>query len=424
MMLWKQKKYRLVSAVLSAAIFLTSTTQPYFVFATQEPDMQEGTAADEVKLKFTADMDGVSGEERKFKTTITFESYDDSDTGFNSLTESILVGDTEFNLSSIDGLKMVDSRTPKRRTMEVMTETFIKGTENDFLPDALIKKDGISWKLTNKELVDKEIRDRTKDAVATKRYIGVEKDFPIPDTIEYTYTDANTGKSIHEMLPLTDQSESSWYWMPFEFPITISGYGADVLDLNGTEIPADAQLADYSSEFLKMLGLNQEYYRIDSIVWDKEPYEQNGELCRNAMGRGEKYVTDIDAVYSGTVTLPHQDGAAWKCQYTEELDDSHRAVYTYTAEAVYVSSIEQPTFDRILGVISAFYHSIIEAIKEHPVLAAVQMMAIAGLITFIVSRRKKKCLYNDFRQCTYKQDCVNCPYYTTLSKEKKDKGIF
>ena len=146
--------------------------------------MQEGTAADEVKLKFTADMDGVSGEERKFKTTITFESYDDSDTGFNSLTESILVGDTEFNLSSIDGLKMVDSRTPKRRTMEVMTETFIKGTENGFLPDALIKKDGISWKLTNKELVDKEIRDRTKDAVATKRYIGVEKDFPIPDTIE------------------------------------------------------------------------------------------------------------------------------------------------------------------------------------------------------------------------------------------------
>ena len=57
MMLWKQKKYRLVSAVLSAAIFLTSTTQPYFVFATQEPDMQEGTAADEVKLKFTADME-------------------------------------------------------------------------------------------------------------------------------------------------------------------------------------------------------------------------------------------------------------------------------------------------------------------------------------------------------------------------------
>jgi len=416
-MIQKRKKYRTGYAVLSAAVLLASVIHPYPAFAKDEPDVQENAVTGEVKLNFTADTDGVSEADRKFKTTITFESYDDSDTGFNELTESILVGDTEFILSSIDSLKMIDSRTPPRRIMELTTETFVKGSENDFLPEESIKKDGVSWTLTDKELINNEIEDRKKDAVVAKRYVGVEKGVPIPDAIEYTCTDENTGESVHEMLPLTDQSEGTWYWTSFEFPITISGYGAEILDLNGTEIPADARLADYSGEFLDMLGLSREYYRIDEVEWDGEPYEQGGELYRNAVGTGEKYVTDIDAVYSGTVTLPHQDGAAWKCMYTEEPDSSRKAVYTYTAEAVYVSSAEQTPFGRILGVVSAFYHSAIEAVKEHPVLAAIQMVALAALITFLVSRRKKKCLYDDSRRCTYSRDCANCPYYTTLSKK-------
>ena len=412
-MIQKPKKHRVGRAILSVAILFTFIIMPFPAFANQAPappggdSLPESKRVDEIKMDFSADMDGVDENDRKFKTTITFESYDDSETGFNDLTEFIMVGDTKFILSNIDNLKMTDSHTPERRTIKITTDTFLKGTENDFLPEESMKKDGLSWTLTEKELVDKEIEDQTKDAVAAKRYVGVEKGVPIPDTIEYTYTDEDTGESIQEMLPLSDQSESAWYWMPFEFPITISGYGADVLDLNGKEVPADANLADYSDDFLDMLGLSQEYYRI----------ERSGEIYRKAVGTGEKYVTDIDAVYSATITLPHQDGAAWECLYTEELDDSHRAVYTYTAEAVYVSSTEQTPFGRIMGVISAFYHSVIEAIKEHPVLAAVQMAVLAALITFLVSRRKEKCLCDDSRKCAYKQDCANCPYYTTLSKD-------
>ena len=228
-MIQKLKKRRAGCALLSAAILLASMAVPYPAFAAQAQDLLpengllESAGTDEVKLDFAADMDGVDETDRKFKTTITFESYDDSDTGFNDLTESIMVGDTKFILSSIDNLKMTDSHTPERRTMELTTDTFLKGTENDFLPEESMKKGGASWTLTEKELVDKEIEDRTKEAVATKRYVGVEKGVPIPDTIEYTYTDEDTGESIQEMLPLTDQSEGAWYWMPFEFPITISG---------------------------------------------------------------------------------------------------------------------------------------------------------------------------------------------------------
>lgn len=418
-------------AALSAAVLLSSAIQPYPAFANQVPDLLgspivqakgEGPAATgEIKLNFTADTDGVNADDPKFKTTITFESYDDADTGFNSLTESIMVGDTEFILSSIEGLKMTDSRTQERRTMETTTDTFVKGDEEEYLPAESMKQDGVSWTLTSKELVDSEIKDRVKEAVAIKRYVGVEMGVSVPDSVEYTYTDEDTGESINELIPLTNQTEGSWYWMPFEFPIAISGYGAESLDLNGTEIRADEPLANYPNEFLDMLGLDKEYYRVDSVDWDGEPYERGGEMCRNAVGTGEKYVRDIDAVYSAKVTLPHQDGAAWKCLYMEELDASHRAVYTYEAEAVYVSTAEQTPFGRIMGVISAFYRSVIEAVMEHPVLAATQLVLVAGLVAFLVSRRKKKCLYDGSRKCGYGRDCKNCPYYTALSQDGATK---
>ena len=415
----KQIRYRAVAAVIAAITLCASSTQVKPVYASDEGSVVKVTVKKE--LAFHADTETVSDKDKKFRTAITFESYDDADTGFNDRTESIMIGDTKFVLNSIENLKMTDAYTPERRTMETMTDTFIKGEEDGFLPDTTVTKDGVTWTLTEKTLVDSEIGDRTKEAVATKRYVGVEKGVPVPDSIEYTCEDESTGLTVNTMLPLTDQSETTWRWEPFEFPISISGYGADVLDLNGTEVPSGAPLIDYADEFLNLLGLSKDYYRIDAIEWDGEPYEQNGEIYRDAVGTGEKYVTDIEAVYSATIDLPHLDGAAWKCLYTEELDPSSSTVYTYTADAVYISTAEQTPFERILGVISAFYHRIIEAIQDHPVLAALQIVVIAALIVFLVSRRKKKCLYDDSRKCIYGRDCANCPYYTTLSKETASK---
>jgi len=151
-MIKKFKKHR----AGCAAILLASMAMPHVAFADQVPDLmggeilvenlegslEESTGTDEVKLNFSADMAGVNEKDRKFKTTITFESYDDSDTGFNDLTDSVMVGNTKFILNSIDNLKMIDSHTPERRTMNITTDTFIKGTENEFLPDETMKKDG------------------------------------------------------------------------------------------------------------------------------------------------------------------------------------------------------------------------------------------------------------------------------------------
>lgn len=403
-----------MAAVMAAVMLCAPMAQAIPAYATDTPSAVELSV--EKPLDFQADLDGVTEKDEKFKTTITFESYKDDETGYNDLTESIKIGDTEFVLNSIENLKMVDANTPEPKTMKITSEVFVKNEADSYAPEETVKKDGVNWSLVEKNLVDCDMEERTKDATTTKRYVAVEKGVPVPDSIEYTCDDEATGISVNEQLPLTDQTEGAWYWEPFEFPISIAGYGADVLDLNGTEVPRDEPLINYADKFLEMLSLSPDYYRIDSIDWDGDPYERNGETYRNAVGVGEKYVRDIDAVYSATISLPALDGAYWTAEYKEILDDSRKAVYTYTADAVYITTVEQTPMGRILGMISAFYHKVIEAIQDHPVLAGLQILVIAALIVFLVSRRKKKCLYDDSRKCTYGRDCDNCPYYTTLSK--------
>ena len=384
---------------------------------------ETATISDAEKLACDVDTTGVSEKDRKFKTSIRFESYDDADDGFNDETKTVQIGDTVFKLDSVSNLKMVDSRTPQRRTMNVTSDTFVKGHEDEYTPQEKIEQDGITWTLTSKELVDSEIPDVTKDAVATRAYKDVENGVPIPKTIDYTYEDADTKAKIDTTLPLTDASDTKWHWVDFAFPITISDYDAEVLDLNGTEIPSDAPLIDYADEFLDMLGLDPDYYKITSIEWDGDPYESNGTLMRKASGTGSKYVRDVNAVYSGTVTLPHQEGAAWESVYTEELGKKNSAVYTYEADATYISTAEQTFWQKLAGLITAAYEAIIRAIQEHPILAAIQFVLLAGIITFILAKRRKMCLYDKHQECLYKRDCIHCPYYQSIMAEGTDEDI-
>lgn len=415
-MLNKHKQYRKACAVLLAACMVAGTGS----YAYAAP---QATVSDAEALACKIDTDGVSEKDRKFKTTIRFESYNNADDGFNKETKQVTIGDTVFQLDSISDLKMVDSRTPERRTMEVTSDTFIKGQEESYLPQETMEQDGVTWKLSSKELVDSEIPDIVKDAVATRAYKDVENGVPIPKTIDYTYEDADTKAKIETTLPLTDSSDTKWHWVDFEFPITISNYDAEVLDLNGTEIPSDAPLIDYADQFLAMLGLDPDYYRINAIDWAGDPYEKNGIPMRNADGIGSKYVRDVNAVYSGTVTLPHQEGAAWKSVYTEELTKKNSAVYTYEANATYISTAEQTFWQKLAGLITAAYEAIIRAITEHPILAAIQFVLLAAIITWIIAKRRKQCRFNRKQECLYKRDCEHCPYYQSLLAESTDDEI-
>lgn len=80
-----------------------------------------------------------------------------------------------------------------------------------------------------------------------------------------------------------DVEEISREWSDtFSFSVTVSGYGADSFYLGDMEIPGNADLADYGEKLLDLAGLSREYYRVDRVEWDGEPYEDGEVICRNA----------------------------------------------------------------------------------------------------------------------------------------------
>lgn len=120
-----------------------------------------------------------------------------------------------------------------------------------------------------------------------------------------TLTDEQTGQEYEREIPKLETEETSAQWTGgFQFLITVSGYDADVFQLGNAEIPKDAELSSYGTEFLEYLGLPEECYRVENVEWSGETYEKEGILCRDARATGEKLVRNVEVRYGGQVKTP------------------------------------------------------------------------------------------------------------------------
>lgn len=107
-----------------------------------------------------------------------------------------------------------------------------------------------------------------------------------------------------KLLPILEVKEKYREWKEgFCFPITVTGYDSDIFLLGDAEIRAEEELSSYKKEFLKYLGLSEEFYQIDEIQWTGESYEKDGVLCRNALAKGRKLMRYADVRYGGNVRL-------------------------------------------------------------------------------------------------------------------------
>ena len=89
-----------------------------------------------------------------------------------------------------------------------------------------------------------------------------------PETARVTLTDEQTGQEYEREIPRLETEETSAQWTGgFQFLITVSGYDADVFQLGNAEIPKDAELSSYGTEFLEYLGLPEECYRVENVEW-------------------------------------------------------------------------------------------------------------------------------------------------------------
>lgn len=286
-------------------------------------------------------------------------------------------------------------------------------------------EDGTVYRLASKELREQTAQERTEYKEIPVTFTAVEVGVQIPDQKSMEIEDVDTKQIVQATLELKDKTVIREYWKDdFVFPITINGYDADVFVLNGVEIPKEADLTAYADTFLQYLMLDRNSYRVSQINWDGEPYEKNGVLMRNAVGRGSKYVKDIEATYSGEVKLPAIVGKSWYCTYEEDLPEDHQTIYTMTATATYQmknmavveKSLAEKVYDKVVGIITAAYEAVIEAFEEHPVISSIPLVLIAAMLAYFITKKcRNRCVYNPEVKCPNRkrnrETCKACVHY-------------
>lgn len=388
--------------------------------------------ADEVKEGAVPLKDAdVEAGARTFSKRVLYTTYDQETDPKKYLSEEVTLNGDRYTLKAVGTPVQVKIETAVKRTLTHESEVFT-GDGSDHEPEETVTDDaGRVYVLTSKELQTQTAEERSEEKESVVEYSGVEAGVQLPQKTNIDFTDVDTNQKVSATLDLKNEKVTKEYWVDtFEFPVTITGYDADVFELNGKEIPKDADLTNYASDFLEYLKLDPNSYKISKITWDGEPYvNAQGQMSRNARGYGSKYVKDISATYGGTVTLPAITGNKWVSVYTEDIPDDQLTVYTMAVDTDYempeiqTAQVEtsQGFLASLVGYISAAYQALIQSFKEHPVATTVPFVLIAGLLAFLITRRvRNRCVYDKSMKCIYrkhqKATCQSCVHYRKRTK--------
>lgn len=186
-------------------------------------------------------------------------------------------------------------------------------------PAEKIEREGVPYHLSEWEIISGEEEAEKQYVEAPIIYEKAGARANIPEEAEISIE----GTGFHPSMPLLRTEFFNERWEPdFVFHLTFHSLQADCFELDGTEIEVSYEeenlgLMEYAQEILELLGLPGEYYRITGFRWDKEAYrDENGTLCRDAEGRGERLVRDCRAVYGGETELPARAVYRTKAVYT------------------------------------------------------------------------------------------------------------
>lgn len=366
--------------------------------------------------------DGVEAGADQFSTKVTYQTYDPDANAAAHLPETVEVNGETYHVLEWKTPLVVSKEATRPRTMSYESEVFT-GDEAEHMPEQEVTgEDGLNYVLQSKTLNAQTTKERSEYKETTVSYKGVEAGVQIQDKKEIEFQDTDTGQTVKAPLNLVNQTVKKEYWDDtFQFDITIHGYDADILVLNGKEIPKDSDLMDYKDDLLAILHLDPSAYRISSI--DLQPVEGESDT-RTATAYGSKLVRDIDAVYSGTVTLPSISGKTWSCIYEEKIPDAERTIYTMSVTVSYEKgdgtaqskSLFERVKDAVVGFITAAYQAAAAAFEEHPVITSIPVILAAAFIAFLITRKvRNRCIYNGEMKCLYKKHnkdiCKSCPHY-------------
>lgn len=366
--------------------------------------------------------DSVEAGANDFTIKVTYQTYDPDDDVMSHLPETVEANGETYRIADAKQPLQVSTENVEPKTVAYESEVFT-GNESEHEPDEEIEyEDGLKYKLKSKTLNEQTTKERSEYKETVVSYKGVEAGVSVQDTKTVDINDTDTGKTVKAPLKLLDQKVTKEYWDDsFQFEITITGYDADILVLNGKEIPSDSDLMDYRDDLLAILHLDPNSYRIDKI--DLQPVEGNSDV-RKAIAYGSKYVRNIDATYGGNVTLPSITGKTWNCVYEEEIPENESVIYTMSSTVSFVKgdgtaetkSLLQRIGEAIIGFITAAYEAAVAAFEEHPIITSIPIVLVAAFLVLLITRKvRNRCIYNDAIKCPYKKHnkaiCKSCPNY-------------
>ena len=278
------------------------------------------------------------------------------------------------------------------------TSQFFAGEEKDHMPPETTTMEDTNVVLRRKVKKESAAKERTKHVFQDVSFTALEEGSNVPQKQDIEFTDVDSEQKVIASMNLVSATETDCYWSDeFSFPIKVTGYDADTFVLGETEIGREEDLNNFKSAFLDYLSLDPEWYEITEIVWDGEPYEEDGEICRNAIASGNKKVRDFTATYEGDVTLPEIEGFVWECEYEEIIPEDKEFIYTMSTDVTLSRTIpekESNWLKDLWNLIKEFFKMLFEIIvgliKEHPAESITILTVFALGIAFLLFKAGRK----------------------------------
>lgn len=262
------------------------------------------------------------------KTQEYVSSDRDKDASFDEILQE---NETYYRLSHVtyDILQTEEITDEKHLTIQEKEDSPI-WTGKEPVPEETILKDGITYTLENVQTQEALLTGRTAEISDTITAM----DYQISDNATVSYIDPVTGESLSFQIPLSDKSKIGERWEPFSMPVTFDHYDSAYFILGDQIIPKNDQSPDlqgHESLLLSSQGYDPADFRIDTITYEGEPYQQNGVLYRNAIATGTRYREIYECTYHSVVSLP--DLPAYFYTYTYGADVPYTAGHNYTIQA-------------------------------------------------------------------------------------------
>ena len=267
----------------------------------------------------------------------------DSDEAQKLFEKEIERDGTAYRLSEIrtEVVKEVQGSSDEE-SVELASSPFLESMAEKHKPEETYERGGVIYHLRDSRLEEMAIPAHEVPVTEEVVYEAVEALDRIPSKIPVTITDEGTGQEMESIAAADRQESGEERWEDtFSFPVTFHEYGLEGYWIGDKVFKLEGDVPDftgYEKELLTLIGASEEDYKVESVSWDGEAYEDaDGVQCRNAVAKGKKLVHDCTVTYTGSAVFLEEPGVRYISTYVKEGDSEAGATqYTMKAVGVYV----------------------------------------------------------------------------------------